>query len=90
MLKIRQSHDRLIFNMGILYLGKTVFILRQGQILKGCIFFYPLCGKTVWLVASLHKETVKQKVSDWISYFNGLYKLVQDCGISGALAVEIP
>ena len=30
MLKIRRSRDRLIFNMGIPYLGKTVFILRRG------------------------------------------------------------
>ena len=30
MLKIRRSRDRLIFNMQIPYLGKTVFILRQG------------------------------------------------------------
>ena len=30
MLKIRQSHDRLIFNMGIPYLAKKVFILRRG------------------------------------------------------------
>ena len=30
MLKIRWSHDRLIFNMGIPNLGKTVFILRPG------------------------------------------------------------
>ena len=32
MLKIRRSHYRLIFNMGILYPGKTVFILRRGLI----------------------------------------------------------
>ena len=30
MLKIRRSNDRLIFNMGIPYLGKTVFILSRG------------------------------------------------------------
>ena len=30
MLKIGLSHDRLIFNMGILIPGKIVFILRQG------------------------------------------------------------
>ena len=30
MLKIRRSCDRLIFNMGISYLGKTVFLLRRG------------------------------------------------------------
>ena len=30
MLKIRRSCDRPIFNMGILYLGKTVFIWRLG------------------------------------------------------------
>ena len=30
MLKIRRSHDRLIFNMGIPIPGKTVFILRRG------------------------------------------------------------
>ena len=30
MLKIRRSHDRLIFNMGIPYLWKTVLILRRG------------------------------------------------------------
>ena len=30
MLKIRRSHDRLIFNMEIPYLAKTVFILRRG------------------------------------------------------------
>ena len=30
MLKIRRSRDRLIFNMGSPYLGKTVFILRRG------------------------------------------------------------
>ena len=30
MLKIRRSHDRLIFNMGIPKPGKTVFILKQG------------------------------------------------------------
>ena len=28
-LKIRRSHDRLIFNMGIPYITKTVFILRE-------------------------------------------------------------
>ena len=33
MLKIRRSHDRLIFNMAIPILGKTVFILRRGPIL---------------------------------------------------------
>ena len=31
MLKIRRSHDRFIFNMGIPYLRKTVFILRLGS-----------------------------------------------------------
>ena len=31
MIKIRQSHDSLIFNMAIPYLGKTVFILRLGR-----------------------------------------------------------
>ena len=31
MLKIRWSHDRLIFYIGIPYMGKTVFILRRGQ-----------------------------------------------------------
>ena len=36
-LKIRRSRDRLIFNMGILYPGKTVFILRQGP------------GRSIWL-----------------------------------------
>ena len=30
MLKIGLSGDRLIFNMGSIYLGKTVFILRRG------------------------------------------------------------
>ena len=30
MLKIRRSRDRLIFNMGIPYLGNTVFILKRG------------------------------------------------------------
>ena len=30
MLKIRWSRDRIIFNMGITYLGKTVLILRRG------------------------------------------------------------
>ena len=30
MLKIRQSHDRLIFDIWIPYLGKTVIILRRG------------------------------------------------------------
>ena len=30
MLKIRRSRDRLIFNMGIPYLGRTVFILKRG------------------------------------------------------------
>ena len=30
MLKIRRSLDRLIFNMGILIPGKTIFILRRG------------------------------------------------------------
>ena len=34
MLKIRWSRDRLIFNMGIPYLGKTVFILRRGPVLS--------------------------------------------------------
>ena len=32
MLKIRRSRDRLVFNMGILYLEKTVFILRRGPV----------------------------------------------------------
>ena len=32
MLKIRRSGDRLIFNMGIPYLEKMVFILRRGPI----------------------------------------------------------
>ena len=32
MLKIRRSHDRLIFNMGNPYLEKTVFRLRRAQI----------------------------------------------------------
>ena len=31
MLKLRRSRDRLIFNIGIPFLGKTVFILRRGQ-----------------------------------------------------------
>ena len=35
MLKIRRSHDRLIFNMGLPIHGKTVFILRRGP---GCDF----------------------------------------------------
>ena len=30
MLKIKRSHDRLIFDMGIPYLVKTVLILRRG------------------------------------------------------------
>ena len=30
MLKIRRSRDRLIFNMEIPYLEKTVFVLRHG------------------------------------------------------------
>ena len=30
MLKVRRSCDRLNFNMGIPYMGKTVFILRRG------------------------------------------------------------
>ena len=34
MLKIRRSRDRLIFNMGIPYLEKTVFILRWGPDLQ--------------------------------------------------------
>ena len=33
MLKIRRSRDRLILNMGIPYLGKTVFMLRRGRYL---------------------------------------------------------
>ena len=47
-LKIRRSRDRLIFTMGIPYLGKTVFILRQGPELYSLLLVYnPLftfCG----------------------------------------------
>ena len=32
MFKIRRSHDRLIFNMGIPYLGKTVYILSRALV----------------------------------------------------------
>ena len=34
MLKIRRSGNRLIFNMEISILGKTVFILRRGPVIK--------------------------------------------------------
>ena len=40
MLKIRRSRDRLIFNMVILYLGKTVIILKRGP---SRITTAPLC-----------------------------------------------
>ena len=40
MLKIRQSHDRVIFGIGIPHLGKTVFILRRG----------PVSNKTVLVI----------------------------------------
>ena len=41
MLKIRRSHDRLIFNMGIPIPGKAVFILRRGPGIYGLYDYEP-------------------------------------------------
>ena len=59
-LKIRRSRDCLIFNMGIPYLGKTVFILRRGPASLrvdnmegyGAMYDFSLSWKTllVWVI----------------------------------------
>ena len=50
MLKIRRSRDRLIFNMGLPYLGKTVFILRRGPD-RYLFYIHPRVPLCKWQVA---------------------------------------
>ena len=40
MLKIRRSYDRLIFNKGIPYMGKMVFILKRGPEFRKSYWVY--------------------------------------------------
>ena len=46
MLKIRRSHNRLIFNMIIPYLGKTSFILKRGPESESGLFCSVLYGNS--------------------------------------------
>ena len=59
MLKIRLSWDRLIFDMGIPYLGKTVFILRRGP---GGQHRY--AGSMKYVVMQTHTVLIVKKMID--------------------------
>ena len=94
MLKIRWSHDRLIFSMGILYLGKTVFILRWALIRRShCIsshgfelFFQEYC------VLSTLKVYVVINFNSSLVFFNRksyIEGLVQERRNSIANALEL-
>ena len=77
MLKIRRSHDRLIFNMGIPIPGKTVFILRQGpDPAISCEAALPdnaMVTYSLWRVchggtATLFPQTVRRPYSFYANY----------------------
>ena len=67
-LQIRRSHDRLIYNMGIAYLGKTVFILRRDPNVQGehviCAWDIVLTLQDKWDFVS-HSE-----VLDYLCHLN--------------------
>ena len=52
MLKMRRPRDRLIFNMGIHYMGKTVFLLKQGP---GQYCFRLELHEYIWGVVSWYR-----------------------------------
>ena len=72
MLKIRRSRDRLIFNMGSPYLGKTVFILRQppAENPRICsqnillVLLLHLIAESIWIILSISLEIIAQIYGD--------------------------
>ena len=74
--KIRQSRDRLIFNMGIPYLGKTVFILRQGPALfsiHDCVMSWKDFPHNWPLLMRIHLSTCSLLTSRVQVYMSFLY-----------------
>ena len=68
MLKIRRSPDRLIFNMGIPYLGKTVFILRRGPGRKSSFKLVVRRSLVVHCIMSLIRKCIKGSCIDQVNH----------------------